>query len=91
MFIQYMYLFTQGRGWGGRVEPERRLEEGQQTVHKDRKYQHNGPYINSDKHLLLSPFTGKFFLDDDTSISENASKLKKTANLGLILTLGLDF
>ncbi len=35
-----VYLFTQGRGEGGRVEPERRLE-GQQITKLGLKYQHD--------------------------------------------------
>ncbi len=57
----YMYLFTQ-RGGGG-VEPERWLE-GQQFTKLGRKYQHDLMYlhsINSDKHLLQSPFLTKTF------------------------------
>ncbi len=50
-------------GGGGRVEPERRLEE-QQFTKLDRKYQHDCMYlqsINSDKPLPQSPFTGQYF------------------------------
>ncbi len=48
----------QGKG-GGRVEPERRLQE-QPFTKLGRKYQHNWLYlqfINSDKHLSQSHFT----------------------------------
>jgi hypothetical protein len=31
VYVYTVYLFTQGRGGGGRVEPERRLEEQQFT------------------------------------------------------------
>ncbi len=58
------------RGWV-RVEPKRRLE-GQQFPKLGQKYQHMIEMylqsINSDKHLPQSPFTGKFFLDDNLSL-----------------------
>ncbi len=59
-----LYTCIQGRGGGGRVEFERRLE-GQQ-FHKagSKKYQHDWLYlesINSDKHLPQSPFTDQYF------------------------------
>jgi hypothetical protein len=40
VYVHKVYLFTQGRGDGGRVEPERRLE-GQQFTKLCRKYQHD--------------------------------------------------
>jgi hypothetical protein len=53
----YIMNFDTGKGRGGRVEPERRLEvERQQFTKLGQKYQHD-----SDKHLPQSPFTGKFF------------------------------
>jgi hypothetical protein len=54
-----VYLFTQGR-WEVGVEPERMLE-GQELKKMCRKYKHDWLYlqsVNSDKHLLPSPFTG---------------------------------
>jgi hypothetical protein len=54
-------------GGGGRVEPERR-KEGQQFTKLGQKYKHDRlylHYINSNKHLPLSLFTGQFVLDDD--------------------------
>ncbi len=62
-YVYTVYLFTQGRGEGESVEPERRLE-GQQFTKLGRKYQHHWLYlqsINSDKHLPQSPFTGQYF------------------------------
>jgi hypothetical protein len=47
---------TQGRGEGGRVEPERRLE-GQYIVHKAWSKIPSQVY----KHLPQRPFTGQFF------------------------------
>jgi hypothetical protein len=44
----------------GRVEPERRLE-GQLFTKLGRKYQHDWLYLQSDKPLLQSPFTGRLF------------------------------
>jgi len=44
-------------------EPERSID-GQQFTKVGRKYQHDWLYIqsiNSDKHLLQSPFTGQFY------------------------------
>ncbi len=64
VYLYTVYLFTME---GGRVEPVRRLE-GQQFTKLGQKYQHDWlylHYINSDKHLPQSPFTGQFFLDDD--------------------------
>jgi hypothetical protein len=46
VYVYSVYLFTLGKGEGGRVEPERRLE-GQQS-------------LNSGKHLPQSSFTGQF-------------------------------
>ncbi len=63
--VYVQVLIHTGKGGGGRVELERRLE-GQQVTKLGRKYQHDWMYlqsINSDKHLPQSPFTGKF-LDD---------------------------
>ncbi len=57
-----IFLHT-GKGEGGRVEPERRLE-GQQLTKLIRKYQHDWLYlqsINSDKHLPQKQFTCQFF------------------------------
>jgi hypothetical protein len=51
----------------GIVEPERRLER-QQFLKLGQKYHHDWLYLQSiisDKHLPQSPFTGKFFLDND--------------------------
>ncbi len=59
----YSILFHTGKGMGGRVEPERRLER-QQFTKLGRKYKHDWLYlqsINSDKHLPQSHFTGQFF------------------------------
>ena len=69
--ILYTYSHREGvEGWG-RVEPKRRLE-GQQFTKLGQKYQHMIEMylqsINSDKHLPQSPFTGKFFLDDNLSL-----------------------
>ncbi len=55
-----VYTVLRHRGGGGRVEPERRLQWQQ----PGRTYQHDWLYLlylNYDKHLLQSPFTGKFF------------------------------
>jgi hypothetical protein len=54
-------LIHTGRGGGG-DETERRLE-GQQLTKLGQNYQHDWLYlesINSDKHLLQSPFTGQY-------------------------------
>ncbi len=58
----YILIHT-GKEGGGRVEPERRLEE-QQFKRLGRKYQHDWMYlqfVNSDKHLPQSPITGQVF------------------------------
>jgi hypothetical protein len=65
MCIQYMYLFTQGKGEGGDSWTREKIRGA--TVYSTklgRKYQHDWlclQSINSDKHLSQSPFTGKFF------------------------------
>jgi hypothetical protein len=41
-----VYLFTQGKGGGGRLEPKRR-GEGQQFTKLGRKYQHDWLYLQS--------------------------------------------
>jgi hypothetical protein len=78
VYIHYTYSHREGvEGWG-RVEPKRRLE-GQQFTKLGKKYQHMIEMylqsINSDKHLLQSPCTGKFFLDDNLSLWFLYSKL----------------
>ncbi len=58
----YRIIIHAGKGGGGRVEPERRLE-GQQFTKLGRKYPLYWLYlqsINSDKYLTQSPFTGQF-------------------------------
>jgi hypothetical protein len=40
VYVYTVYLITQGRGGGGRVEPERTLE-GRQFTKLGRKYQHD--------------------------------------------------
>ncbi len=58
----YSILFHTGKGGGGRVQPERRLE-GQQFTKLSRKYQHDWLYllsINSHKHLPQSPLLVNF-------------------------------
>ncbi len=64
VYVYIVYLFTQerGAGGGGGVKAERWLE-GQQFTKLGRKYKHyflNLQSINSDKHLLQSPYTGQF-------------------------------
>ncbi len=66
VYVCTVYLFTQGRGGGVEIEPERRLER-QKFTKLGRKYQHDWLYLqslNSDKHPPQSPFTGSIFLDD---------------------------
>jgi hypothetical protein len=63
-FTHSMFIHT-GMGWGGTVEPERRLE-GQHFTQLGRKYQHDWLYLpvyNSAK-AAKSP-SGSIFLDDD--------------------------
>ncbi len=40
IYMYSVYLFSQGRGEGGRVKPEKRLE-GQHSTQLGRKYQHD--------------------------------------------------
>jgi hypothetical protein len=57
------YLFTQGRGGGGRVEPERRLE-GQQFTKLGRKHPQDWLYlqsINSDKTPAAKSLSVQYF------------------------------
>jgi hypothetical protein len=70
-YIQYTYS-QKGGGGGGRVEQKRR-GEGQQREYRSQSWAENThmtectqeigslQYINSDKHLPQSPFTGQFF------------------------------
>jgi hypothetical protein len=63
------YLFTQGSGGRGRVEPERRLD-GQQFTKLGRKYQHDWLYlhlqpINSNKHRPAAKFLYRWIILDD--------------------------
>ncbi len=61
--VYTVYLFTRGRaGRGGNLNQRRRCEG--KTVHKlGRKYLHDRLYyINSDKHMPQSLFTGQYFL-----------------------------
>jgi hypothetical protein len=63
VYVYTVYLFTQGRGEGGRVETEWRLE-GQQFTNLGQKYQHDWLYlqsINSDKHLPQKSFYRSIF------------------------------
>jgi hypothetical protein len=59
-YVLTTLIHTWKWGW---VEPKRRLE-GQQFIKLGRIYQHDWLYlqsINSDKHLLQSPFPSQFF------------------------------
>jgi hypothetical protein len=58
VYTLYSILNHTGNGGRGESEPEKRLE-GQQFAKLGRKYQHDWLYIqsiNSNKHLLQSPF-----------------------------------
>jgi hypothetical protein len=63
--LKYTEHCTSTQGWGGGsggVEPKRRLE-GQQFTKLGRKCKHDCLYlrsINTGKHLLQGPFTGRF-------------------------------
>ncbi len=63
VYVYAVYLFTPVRGGWGRVQPQRKVRGA--TVQKlGRKCRHDWlylQYINYDKHLPQSPFTGKFF------------------------------
>ncbi len=66
VYVYTVYYTFSHRGVG-RVESESRLEGWQFTL-LGRKYKHDWLYlrsINSDEHLPQSPFTSKFFGDDD--------------------------
>jgi hypothetical protein len=54
-----LYTYSHREGGGGRAEPERRIEGA--TAHKAGSKIPPPVY----KHLPQSPFTGKFFLDDE--------------------------
>jgi hypothetical protein len=66
LYTVYVYINSKlihtGKGGGGRVEPQRR-GEGQQFSKLRRKHQHDciSMSMNSDKHLLQSPYAGQFF------------------------------
>ncbi len=63
IYLYKVYLFTQKRGDGEILEPERRLER-QQLTKLGRIYQRDRLYlqsIRSEKDLPLSPFTGQCF------------------------------
>ncbi len=66
-----IHLFTLGRGGGSWTREKVRPAK---TVHKAGSKIPTWPtvsqvYVNSDKHLPRSPFTGQFFLDDDVLVS----------------------
>ncbi len=75
IYVDTVYLFTHGRGGGGKLN--QRSEEGQQGKYRSQSWVENTNMtectqeiaylksINSDKPLPRSPFTGSIFLDDD--------------------------